>query len=309
MNWIESIKEVKKAQDNDRLVIFVGAGVSANSKLPNWSQLIADIANRIGYKGICDKCERNCETPSECSKRNYSSDEYLKIPELFFQDDLSDKHTDYYAFIKDRLVCDAKSNEIDAEILNILPHHIITTNYDNLLETANSINTRLYTVVSEDRDLLSSANSRYILKMHGDLKKEGTIVLKESDYINYEHTHILISTFIKSLLINHTFLFVGYSLNDYNLKLIIGWINYLANIYGISDRPQNILIQYNKATDSDINYFKRRNINIVDLETMPTKLVELANCHTAFDNDIGNKLLAYLKCINHSDILQKFIPL
>ena len=56
MNWIESIKEVKKAQDNDRLVIFVGAGVSANSKLPNWSQLIADIANRIGYKGICDKC-------------------------------------------------------------------------------------------------------------------------------------------------------------------------------------------------------------------------------------------------------------
>ena len=112
MNWIESIKEVKKAQDNDRLVIFVGAGVSANSKLPNWSQLIADIANRIGYKGICDKCERNCETPSECSKRNYSSDEYLKIPELFFQDDLSDKHTDYYAFIKDRLVCDAKSNEI-----------------------------------------------------------------------------------------------------------------------------------------------------------------------------------------------------
>lgn len=137
-------------------------------------------------------------------------------------------------------------------------------------------------MVSEDRDLLSSANSRYILKMHGDLKKEGTIVLKESDYINYEHTHILISTFIKSLLINHTFLFVGYSLNDYNLKLIIGWINYLANIYGISDRPQNILIQYNKATDSDINYFKRRNINIVDLETMPTKLVELANCSYCF---------------------------
>lgn len=31
MNWIESIKEVKKAQDNDRLVIFVGAGVSAKA--------------------------------------------------------------------------------------------------------------------------------------------------------------------------------------------------------------------------------------------------------------------------------------
>ena len=75
--------------------------------------------------------------------------------------------------------------------------------------------------MTRDSDLLSEANDRYIIKMHGDLDNPDTIVLKESDYIKYEQDHPLISTFIKSLLVNHTFIFLGYSLNDNNLNLII----------------------------------------------------------------------------------------
>ena len=67
--------------------------------------------------------------------------------------------------------------------------------------------------------------------MHGDLKVPNSIVLKESDYLDYEQKHTLISTFIRSLLVNHTFVFLGYSLNDYNLNLIIGWINYFRKFY------------------------------------------------------------------------------
>ena len=92
----------------------------------------------------------------------------------------------------------------------LLPNHIVTTNYDNLLEESMSVNVQLYTVVSQDSELLSKASDHYILKMHGDLSKPETMVLKESDYINYEQEHPLISTFLRSLLINHTFLFLGY---------------------------------------------------------------------------------------------------
>ena len=31
MDWITAIKEIQKAQEDDRLVVFVGAGVSKNS--------------------------------------------------------------------------------------------------------------------------------------------------------------------------------------------------------------------------------------------------------------------------------------
>ena len=77
--------------------------------------------------------------------------------------------------------------------------------------------------------------------MHGDLSAPESIVLKESDYINYEQTHPLIATFIRSLLINHVFLFIGYSLNDYNLNLIIGWINYYRKEHAIGANPMSYL--------------------------------------------------------------------
>ena len=34
MNWIEAIKRIREAQENNRLVIFVGAGVSKTQGCP-----------------------------------------------------------------------------------------------------------------------------------------------------------------------------------------------------------------------------------------------------------------------------------
>lgn len=62
--------------------------------------------------------------------------------------------------------------------------------------------------------------------MHGDLQEPEKIVLRESDYIEYEQNRPLISTYIRSLLINHTFVFIGYSLNDYMI-LKIKWMRFL----------------------------------------------------------------------------------
>ena len=50
MNWIQSIKNINNANENNRLVVFVGAGVSKNSGVPTWGELIDTIAKQIGYK-------------------------------------------------------------------------------------------------------------------------------------------------------------------------------------------------------------------------------------------------------------------
>ena len=203
MNWQESIEYIRNAKDNNRLVIFVGAGVSMNSSLPSWYGLIQKIADELGYS----KCNPSCQdcTKSSCSaKDEFSQEDFLKIPEYYY-------------------------NAIDELIIDLLPHHIITTNYDTLLEDVKSNNTNLYSVITQDLDLLSKTNDQYIIKMHGDIHVSKSIVLKESDYTTYESVHPLISTFIRSLLINHSFLFVGYSLNDYNLRIIMGWINQISS--------------------------------------------------------------------------------
>ena len=52
MNWIDSIKKIREARENNQLIVFVGAGVSHNSGIPTWWELIKKIAEKIGY----DKC-------------------------------------------------------------------------------------------------------------------------------------------------------------------------------------------------------------------------------------------------------------
>lgn len=216
MDWVTALKEIQKAQEDDRLVIFVGAGVSKNSGVPSWWELIKKFGDELNYSR-CNTCsEKASDCPkSDCKDRyEYTQEDFLRIPEYYYQQDTSENHANYFDLIQSTLHCDNNSNPIDDEIFSAFPRHIITTNYDSLLEKSESINRPLYTVVTQDSDLLAVASDRYIIKMHGDLEKTDTIVLKESDYIKYEQEHPLICTFIKSLLINHTFVFLGYSLND-----------------------------------------------------------------------------------------------
>src|SRR5690554_1429600 len=172
MNWIDSIKEIQRAAENNRLVIFVGAGVSANSKIPTWGDLIKRFAEEIGYDN-CTKCDkRTAKCPkADCNYRyKFSQDEYLRIPEYYFLRDKSKKKRGYYDLIRRTLGCDKGANFIHDAVFKIMPHHIITTNFDSLLENSKEINARLYSIISQDKDILLENNTYYIIKMHGDLQ-------------------------------------------------------------------------------------------------------------------------------------------
>ena len=311
MEWIDSVKEIKKAQENNQLVIFVGSGVSNNSNVPTWGALIRKFADKIGYDkcNSCKKAGKTCPKPNCEDRYAFTQDEYLRIPEYYFQSDTSEKKEEYYQIIQSALKCDNGPNSIDDELFKILPHHIITTNYDSLLEDSTNLNSQLYTVVSQDSDLLSKASDRYIIKMHGDLKAPDTIVLKESDYIDYEQKHPLISTFIRSLLVNHTFVFLGYSLNDYNLNLIIGWINYFKKIYDVAERPHSFLVASHEPSAFEKTRLENKNIYVVDISSLPDDLLETTVPPAPLPNLTGKKLYAFLRCITESQILQHYIPL
>ena len=290
MDWQESIKDVQEARENNRLVIFVGSGVSRNSDIPTWGDLIEKIAKKIRYK------------------EEITQDKYLLIPEYYYLKDRSRKHTKYYKFISDALATDKGSNAIDEIIFSILPEHIITTNYDFLLENTTNPNVNMYEVIAQDSDLLSKANNRYIIKMHGSLDNPQTIVLKESDYIDYEQNHPLISTYIRSLLINHTFLFVGYSLNDNNLNLIIGWIEYFRKQHDVSNRPKNILIVDKEPTQFEQKRLENKNIFPINIMLLPDEIEEKCIVPNTLTSSIGRKIYSYFKCIYSPESLLNYMP-
>lgn len=276
MNFKENIKELRKAIERNNLVVFIGAGISKNSDIPTWSELIKCFAEKLEYDN-CKNCNcRKPDCPIPCCKYryNFSQDEYLKIPQYFFNED----SFNYYEVIKKVLDVEAKPNIINEFIIDLYPKHIITTNFDRLIENTKRPNSMMYKVIVKDEDLLTpQISNNYIIKMHGDINDSESIVLKESDYLDYQKKHILIETFIKSLLIDHTFLFIGYSLNDYNLKLIINWIESLAKEYNAREnRSKNYIIQpdINNIEKYIESYFLGNNLILIKTSELPKGIKE-----------------------------------
>jgi len=61
--------ELVEAHRSGKLMLFVGAGVSANLGLPNWSQLISHVAAELGYDPAVFATYGNHQTLAEFYKK------------------------------------------------------------------------------------------------------------------------------------------------------------------------------------------------------------------------------------------------
>ena len=295
MKFYDKIDYIRDAQQDERLVIFVGAGVSKNSNIPNWYQLIKAFSKELPYA----KCN-NCKAIDNCKeyKCEFATDEFLKIPQYYWRKYGSDK---YYKFLKSILHKECRPNSINEIIMDLQPKHIITTNYDRLIEDTEHVNRMLYKVVRKDEDLLKFQSSNYIIKMHGDIYEDDSIVLKEEDYLKYSSEHRLIETMIKSLFLNHTFLFIGYSLNDYNLKLIISWVNEISKQYEISkERCKHFIVDMKNHEEYEIEYYEESGIYVINNNDITPDIIAKYSKDIDLE-DVGKKLYSVLNMIGDYD--------
>ena len=144
-----------------------------------------------------------------------------------------------------------------------------------------------------DKDLLNADRGKYIIKMHGDLSDASSIVLKEQDFLDYSQKHVLIELFIKSLLTDHIVLFLGYSLNDYNIKLILSWLNYMRSQNGAFDvdrRVGYLILDQEIVDDTQLSYFSSNNIDVININSMPL----IQEIPADLSNEIGKRLYSFL---------------
>ena len=135
----------------------------------------------------------------------------------------------YIILIKSIFDISPTSITLQEKILQINPYHIITTNWDSLLEQAMiNIPDRYYDIVHNDNDLSKVANDKLIINMNGSLSKlddnNNAIVMKESEYLAYSDNFPLIENYVKSIFSTKRVLFVGYSLSDHTVQQIIHWV-------------------------------------------------------------------------------------
>ncbi|MEQ7309535.1 SIR2 family protein [Lactococcus petauri] len=195
----DDLQELIDAMNNERLIIFVGAGISRNSGVPSWSELLNPLKQELELE----------ETDNDP----------LKIAQYYFVN----KGEECYDAKIQEIFGDLESyqpNSLHEFIGFIEPEHIITTNYDYLLEKQLNLDEEKYSVIASDKDIPNAKSKHRIIKMHGDFQ-HNNIVLKEHDYSRYSDNFPMVSDLVTSLLMDHTVLFIGYSLNDSTFKSLL----------------------------------------------------------------------------------------
>ena len=251
-NYSLSVSQIKKSIKENSLLLFVGAGISANSNLPTWGELIQSFKKELDLPyGDSDDYLRVAQYYYDTFGKNQYT---KKIEEVFFSKGTS------------------KPNKLHTLIEKIAPKHIITTNYDSLLEDQFENGLLKYNVIAEDKDIPYTSSERYLIKMHGDFSKKN-IVLKEDDYLDYALNFPMVSTLIQSLIMNHTLLFVGYSLGDSTFNSIFRLIQNTFKLdakfaYFYTPEEPSMIIR---------EYYKKQGIIIVSNETFSDEETENQN--------------------------------
>ena len=265
----QDIRFLAEELEKGKLVVFVGAGVSKNSGLPDWKELIKDYAE---YRGI----------------KEFTSKEYLTIPEEVFERYGSLK---YYEIAEKRFSGKYFPNSIHKILKEMDLTYIITTNYDTLIEDE----IKNLQVVSKDEDLPYTSSNRMLIKMHGDFKNKN-IVLKKSDYDNYEKNFPLISTHIKGLFTTNTVLFIGYSYNDTNIQQIMNWIKEILK----EKTRKAFLVEFTEEDDKEEENGEQINRISLKLLTKNNDKVLYEDKKEQFNNNYEKTLTKFL-----SDIYNK----
>lgn len=266
----KELQRILNASQNNALTFFVGAGVSALSGAPTWKALIHAISDKLG----------------RTRKDEYSSDENLQIPQMFYYS-LGENKEEYYRFVKEQLYsASLLPNTIHREMLNLNPVSFITTNYDTLLEDAAVQYCQSFKVVSQDEDVPTIFGDRFILKLHGDFK-HNNFVLKEEDYLNYSENFKLIETLVKSIFSTNTVVFIGYSLNDYNIKLILNWTKTLLK--GSFREPIFLYVGSSALTDTELIYQQSKGLTVVEWNKLITSTDDYLDRYNAIFAALKNQ--------------------
>lgn len=159
---------------------------------------------------------------------------------------------------------------------------IITTNYDQLIERIFEFNPLI------GNDILLSEPYGSLYKIHGCVTDPSKVIITNEDYNSFNERYELIRAQLLSLFIHNPIIFIGYALNDDNIKSILKTIfTYIeANTPEAHKIRSNfLLVEYDEASsnievtdhDIDMNGFSTIRINKIKTDNYLEIYKELAN--------------------------------
>jgi hypothetical protein len=202
---VDVLARLVRDHEDHRLLLFAGAGLSMNLGLPSWSQLINHLASELNFDPLVFNGLGSFPMLAEFYKQEIGSIDSLVD---WMRINWTGAHIPIGSSAIHRMVAQARFPVI------------YTTNYDPWIERAHEHQGSEFTKIVSGSDLVATKGTQ-IVKFHGDLDEPHTMVLTESDYferLTFEHP---LDIKLRADIQQYSVLFVGYSLNDPNIRLIL----------------------------------------------------------------------------------------
>lgn len=198
-----------------RSVIVIGAGVSKNSKNitgrrpANWEEFLVSAAKSLGNPAVIADliAQKDFLTACEVIKNKVTRDGFIELIQNEFQKPGYSKA------------------EIHKHIYDLDSSIVISPNFDNIYDTY-ALGISNGTVIIKDHTspdiikYLSGGESRLLLKTHGSANSPGSVIFTRNDYAEARTKYVLFYEILKSLILTHTFIFLGCGINDPDIRIL-----------------------------------------------------------------------------------------
>lgn len=191
-----------------RAVLFVGAGVSMSVGLPSWQKLIDRMIAELGIDPkLIDRPGESYQALAEYYLIRQGSIGPLRS--------WMDRH---WNVSRERV----RQSRLHRRIIDLDFPIIYTTNFDRNLEVAFREHGRPYAKIATARDFAQAPpNVTQIVKYHGDFDEDSSLVLTETDYFDRLSFEAPLDVKFRNDAFGRTMLFIGYSLSDMNIRLLL----------------------------------------------------------------------------------------
>jgi hypothetical protein len=238
MRTLEASAERRKSSFRDVLanaierrhaILFVGAGVSMAVGLPSWRSLVDHLVKELDLRpDIIDGMNDGYQMLAEFYR--------LKQGGLGPLRSWLDRN---WKVAADR-VADSQLHKLIVEL--DFPT-IYTTNYDRNLEVAFEVHNKAYAKIANAKQMADAADGvTQIVKYHGDFDDDASLVLTETDFLDRLSFDSPLDIKFRADALGRTILFIGYSMSDPNIKLLLHGIWQIWERSGYRDhRPRSFV--------------------------------------------------------------------
>lgn len=257
-------------------VLFLGAGMSKRYLLnyPSWEQLLDYAREKIGISKTAYAAkihEIKSQDPSIAGGKlnqkmaSFLQERFLRqiqedridLRAIFTDEEIHacENGVDFFKMLVSKPLLTYRINDERRDELELFRKigtkisMVFTTNYDLFLQNEVFQNFKVYE--SQNKYYFRTSNGYgELYKIHGDVDSPNGIVINEKDYELFDSALKLISSKLLNALLDYPVIFMGYSLEDENIrKILIDFVNSFDESILNEIKKYIILVEYEEGQD------------------------------------------------------------